>query len=50
MLARDFASTSRRDASIDGGVGQKQMSLMTAGMRSREKKGKAINVRKSTRQ
>lgn len=47
VLAKDLASTSRREASIDGGVGQKQMSLMTAGLRSREKKGKAISIRKS---
>jgi len=45
VLAKDLASTSRREASIDGGIGQKQMSLMTAGMRSRQKKDKAISTR-----
>lgn len=46
VLAKDVASTSRREASIDGGVGHKQMSLMTAGLRSRQKKEKAISNRR----
>jgi hypothetical protein len=50
VLAQDLASTSRRDASIDGGVGHKQMSLMAGGgLRSRQKKEKAISTRKSVR-
>jgi hypothetical protein len=48
VLAKDLSSTSRRDASIDGGVGQKQMSLLGAGMRSKQKKDKAISTRRST--
>lgn len=48
VLAKDLASTSRRDASIDGGVGQKQMSLLGAGMRSRQKKDSVIRTRRST--
>lgn len=47
VIAQDLASTSRREASIDGGVGQKQMSLMTAGLRSRQKKEKAISAKLS---
>lgn len=46
VLAKDLASTSRREGSIDGGVGHKQMSLMTAGLRSRQKKDKVIVTRK----
>jgi len=46
VLAKDLASTSRRDASIDGGIGHKQMSLMTAGLRSRQKKDKVITTRR----
>lgn len=48
VLAKDKSSTSRREASIDGGVGQKQMSLMShgGGLRSREKKEKALSTRK----
>ena len=49
VLAKDLASTSRREASIDGGVGHKQMSLMTAGLRSRQKKDQAIMTRKRSR-
>lgn len=45
VLAKDLASTSRRDASIDGGVGQKQMSLLGAGLRAKQSKGKAITTR-----
>ena len=45
VLAKDLASTSRRESSIDGGVGHKQMSLMTAGLRSRQKKDKVIVTR-----
>lgn len=48
VLAKDLASTSRREASIDGGVGHKQMSLMTAGLRSRQKKDKVISARKGS--
>ena len=47
VLAKDLASTSRRDASIDGGVGHKQTSLLGIGLRSREKVEKAISTRKS---
>ena len=48
VLAKDLASTSRREASIDGGVGQKQMSLLGigGGLRSRQKKEKVIRTRK----
>jgi flagellar motor switch protein FliG len=46
VLAKDLASTSRRDASIDGGVGHKQTSLLGIGLRSREKVEKAISTRK----
>lgn len=50
VLAQDLASTSRRDGSIDGGVGHKQMSLMAGGgLRSRQKKEKAISTRRSVR-
>ncbi len=50
VLAKDLASTSRREASIDGGVGHKQMSLMAGGgLRSRQKKEKAISTRRSVR-
>ncbi len=48
VLAKDLASTSRREASMDGGVGHKQMSLMTAGLRSRQKKDKVISARKGS--
>lgn len=46
VIAKDLASTSRREASIDGGIGQKQMSLMTAGMTSRQAKDKAISKKR----
>lgn len=52
VLAADKASTSRREAPVDGGhPGGKQMSLMSqgGGLRSRQKKDKAVSTRKLVR-
>jgi DNA invertase Pin-like site-specific DNA recombinase len=49
VLAKDLAGTSRREASFDGGVGHKQMSLLGAGLRSKQKVEKAISTRKVSR-
>lgn len=49
VLAKDLASTSRRQASVDGGVGQKQLSLLSS-VRSKQKTEKAISTRKVKRQ
>jgi hypothetical protein len=45
VLAKDKSSTSRRDSLQDGGLGHKQMSLLGAGLKSKQKVDKTISSR-----
>ena len=45
VLAKDKSSTSRRESLQDGGLGHKQLSLLGAGVKSKQKVDKVISSR-----
>ena len=45
VLAKDKSSTSRRESLQDGGLGHKQLSLLGAGLKSKQKVEKVISSR-----